>query len=230
MTTLITHATAPRCVPHGSGSGRYLSDRRKGPAWVCCLIPAWRRVREAATISDRIPRTILGAVAALILLPVGVAQSQAVVLIAVTAAILSPGETLYLSLAPTRPGERTEVGSDVTTYQIVVSKAGVDAESCVQVLDGSLSMDAPRRTAALTALGRALTMTFDGEPGPREVILDDCFAGSPQILVEFRVPLPGQRAIDPPHFVVAGAVARGTETRIATEEPTIVHDDIERVR
>jgi hypothetical protein len=73
-------------------------------------------------------------------------------------------------------------------------------------------------------------MTFDGEPGPREVILDDCFAGSPQILVEFRVPLPGQRAIDPPHFVVAGAVARGTETRIATEEPTIVHDDIERVR
>jgi hypothetical protein len=182
-------------------------------------------------ISYRISRTIAGAFAALILLQGGLAQAQSIVLMAATAVILSPGETLYLSLARTGATKRAVAGNSVT-YEIVISSLGlgVDAESCVQIIDGSLSIDAPRRTAELTALGTALITTFDGEPGPTEVVLDNCFAGSPSNLVEFRVPFPGQSAIDPPHFGVAGVVARGTETRIATEELTIVHEYIERVR
>jgi len=182
-------------------------------------------------ISYRVSPRIVAAVAAVMLLPVDVAQAQSLVLMAATTAILSPAETLYLSLARTRADERIVFGNDIT-YQIVISNVGpdVDAGSCVQVIDGALSIAGHRRTAALTALGTALTTTFDGEPGPTEVILDDCFAGSPQVLVEFRVSLPGQQAIDPPHFVVAGVVARGAETRIATEELTIVHEYIERVR
>jgi hypothetical protein len=181
-------------------------------------------------ISHRISRRIVGAFAATLLAAVGLAQAQSIVLMAVTSAILSPGETLYLSLAGTGAAKRAVAGDSIT-YEIVISGVGpdVDADGCAQVINGSLSMDAPRRTAALTALGTALITTFDGGPGPTEVVLDNCFAGSPPILVEFRVPFPGQRAIDPPHFGVAGVVARGTETRIATEELTIVHEYIERV-
>ena len=233
MKAVMPHPTAERCVSHRSGSGRSrgLRYRQKLPGWSFCPVPAWCEVSEMGKISCRVSRRIVGAVVALMLAPVGIAQAQSLVLMAATAAILSPGETLYLSLARTGAEERTMVGSAIT-YEIVISNVGpgVDAEGCVQVIAGSLAIDAPRRTAALTALGTALTTTFDGEPGPTEVVLDNCFAGSPQILVEFRVPLPGQRAIDPPHLVVAGVVARGTETRIATEELTIVHEYIERIR